>query len=405
MMRWKVLFAAVATCFALVGCGSTGTTGSEGSGGATGSGGVTGTGGATGTGGSTGTGGATNTGGVTGTGGATGTGGITGTAGTTGGAGRGGTNGTGGTGGTTGAAGHGGTTGTGGTTTAARPDAAARRAPGGTTGAAGHGGTTGTGGHAGYRRLRYRRRRGDGRLLGGDADRRDRAHRHQRQRDGRRPRLRHLDQRERRQHHHLLQRSRVFYVLEQQPGFPGSPRPGFQQLAKAYTAYGTIAAQFVEKKSGSGGGFSSIGMYGWTHSPCVEWYINEDSYNGLGGGGSATAVIDGATYHLQTKTTTGTGGANACESGHTGGWTQMISTRSSARTCGTITVSDHFAAWTKQGWSLGTLSSVHINVEVGGGQRNHRLPGRQRHDHQQVDTSVDAPRSRPPYAQRWRRAP
>ena len=132
-------------------------------------------------------------------------------------------------------------------------------------------------------------------------------------------------------------------------------------------AYGKIEAQFVEKKSGSGGGFSMIGMYGWTHSPCVEWYINEDSYNGLGGGGSATATIDGATYHMQMKTTTGTGGANACESGHTGGWTQMISTRSSARTCGTITVSDHFAAWTKQGWSLGTLSSVHINVEVGGG--------------------------------------
>ena len=113
--------------------------------------------------------------------------------------------------------------------------------------------------------------------------------------------------------------------------------------------------------------FSTIGIYGWTHSPCVEWYINEDSYNGLGGGGSATATIDGATYKMQMKTTTGTGGANACESGHTGSWTQMISTRSSARTCGTVTVSDHFAAWTKQGWSLGNLSSVHINVEVGGG--------------------------------------
>jgi endo-1,4-beta-xylanase len=136
---------------------------------------------------------------------------------------------------------------------------------------------------------------------------------------------------------------------------------------KAYTAYGTITAQFVEKKSGTAGGFSMIGMYGWMHSPCVEWYINEDSWNGLYGGNGVTATIDGATYTLRTVQTTGTGGANACESGHTGTWTQMISTRKTARQCGTITVSDHFAAWEKQGWTLGTLTSVHINVEVGGG--------------------------------------
>jgi hypothetical protein len=39
----------------------------------------------------------------------------------------------------------------------------------------------------------------------------------------------------------------------------------------------------------------------------------------------------------------------------------------SARQCGTVTVSDHFKAWEAQGWTLGNLTSVHINVEVGGG--------------------------------------
>jgi len=136
--------------------------------------------------------------------------------------------------------------------------------------------------------------------------------------------------------------------------------------AKVYTAYGTITAQYVEKKSGTAGGFSMIGMYGWMHSPCIEWYINEDSWNGLGGSGT-TVTIDGAPYMIRSVTTTGTGGANACESGHTGSWTQLISTRKTARQCGTVTVSDHFAAWEKQGWALGTLTSVHINVEVGGG--------------------------------------
>jgi hypothetical protein len=83
--------------------------------------------------------------------------------------------------------------------------------------------------------------------------------------------------------------------------------------AKPYTSYGTITAQFSEIKSGTAGNFSMIGIYGWTHNPCVEWYINEDSYNGLYGSGSVTATIDGAVYYLSTNTTTGTGGANACE--------------------------------------------------------------------------------------------
>lgn len=139
------------------------------------------------------------------------------------------------------------------------------------------------------------------------------------------------------------------------------------RTAKSYTAYGTIVAQFVEKKSGSAGSFSSIGIYGWTHSPCVEWYINEDSFGGLFGGGNVTATIDGATYSLSSNMTNGTDGANACESGHTGMWMQIHSTRKTARQCGTVTVSDHFAAWEKQGWTLGTLSMVHINIEVGGG--------------------------------------
>ena len=144
--------------------------------------------------------------------------------------------------------------------------------------------------------------------------------------------------------------------------------------SKSYTAYGTITAQFVESKSGTAGSFSMIGMYGWMHNPCIEWYIDEDSFNGLYGSGSVTATIDGATYYLRTNTTTGTGGANACESGHTGPWTQMHSTRQAARQCGTVTVSDHFAAWANQGWTLGNLTSVHINVEVGGGTGTIHFP-------------------------------
>jgi endo-1,4-beta-xylanase len=143
--------------------------------------------------------------------------------------------------------------------------------------------------------------------------------------------------------------------------------------SQSYTAYGTIAAQFAESKTGTGGGFSSIGMYGWMQDPCVEWYIVEDSFNGMPTKkSSVTVTIDGGTYYVGSNTTSGTGG-NDCNGGASQ-WTQMWSVRTTARECGTITVSDHFAAWKAQGWSLGNLTSVHVNVEVGGGTGSIELP-------------------------------
>ena len=70
---------------------------------------------------------------------------------------------------------------------------------------------------------------------------------------------------------------------------------------KTYDQFGTIAADFAETKSGSGGGYSSIGVYGWSVSPLVEWYVTEDSYNGLGSSGTkkGTFTIDGeGTYNV-----------------------------------------------------------------------------------------------------------
>jgi hypothetical protein len=143
---------------------------------------------------------------------------------------------------------------------------------------------------------------------------------------------------------------------------------------KSYTTYGKIVAQFAETKSGTAGGFSSVGMYGWLQNPCVEWYVIDDSFKTMPTSKSnVTATIDGGTYYLIQRTTTGTAGANAC-SGSVSSWTQIQSVRSTARQCGTITVSDHFAAWANQGWSIGNVSSIHINVEVGGGTGSIEFP-------------------------------
>jgi endo-1,4-beta-xylanase len=373
-MRSKVLFSAVATLLALAGCtnggattgggASTGGQQSGGNGGAAGNGGTTSSGGTEASGGTTGAAGSSASGGITGSGGTTSTGGTTTTSSAGGTTGNGGTSAAGGStssGGQTGAGGRttmstGGTRATGGTTSGA----------GGTTSGAG-GTTSGTGGSSAI----------DGGVTvncaaemptGGNTYTGANVYGN----------INGLN--------YGIWTNGVGGTITVFPGVQAFAASWDESLnflahlgldfrtAKPYTDYGTITANYVEKKSGTAGGFSMIGIYGWMHNPCIEYYINEDSWNGLYGRGSLTADIDGETYYLSTASTTGTGGANACESGHTGPWTQLHSVRKTARQCGTVTVSDHFKAWEDQGWPLGTLMSVHINVEVGGGTGSIEFP-------------------------------
>ncbi len=147
-------------------------------------------------------------------------------------------------------------------------------------------------------------------------------------------------------------------------------RIGLQWNAtKTYDQYGTITAQFAYKKTGTGGGYSYIGMYGWSVSPCVEWYIVDDSFNRMPvNPGSTvnkgTADIDGGKYTLYTRSTTGTG-VSKCSG--TTNWTQFYSIRQTARQCGQISVTAHFDAWAAAGMAIGKLDQAQILLEVGGG--------------------------------------
>jgi len=365
-MTSKLLLSGVATCLALAGCGNGGTAASPQTGGAQGTGGQQQSGGSSG--GPAGSGGATSAGGATGSGGASGVGGGSASGGTVGGGGTtsnpatGGMTGSGGRTGTGGRTGSGGRTGTGGGTTTASGGATG---VGGTT--AGSGGSSAADGGS----------ESDGGVTvnceaemptGGNTYTGASVY----------GTINGLN--------YGIWTNGVGGTITVFPGVQAFAASWDESLnflahlgldfrtAKAYTEYGTITANYVEKKSGTPGGFSMIGIYGWMHNPCIEYYINEDSWNGLYGRGSITAVIDGETYYLSTASTTGTGGANACESGHTGPWTQLHSVRKTARQCGTVTVSDHFKAWEAQGWTLGSLRSVHINVEVGGGTGSIEFP-------------------------------
>lgn len=138
---------------------------------------------------------------------------------------------------------------------------------------------------------------------------------------------------------------------------------------KTYDQLGTITAQFAETKTGTAGGFSYVAIYGWSTNPCIEYYIIDDSFNRMpvnpgNTTNKGTAAIDGATYTLYTRPTTGTGGSRCA--GVTS-WTQFYSVRQTARQCGQISITEHFKAWAAAGMTLGTLLEAKVLIEVGGG--------------------------------------
>jgi len=155
-------------------------------------------------------------------------------------------------------------------------------------------------------------------------------------------------------------------------------RIGFEwgNSAKAYDTYGTITAQFAYKKTGTAGGYSYIGIYGWSTNPCVEWYIVDDSFNGMpvnpgSTTNKGTVKIDGGDYILYTRQTNGTGGSR-CNG--VSSWAQYYSVRKTARQCGTISITQHFDAWKAASMPLGNLLEAKILVEVGGGNGSVQFP-------------------------------
>jgi len=148
-------------------------------------------------------------------------------------------------------------------------------------------------------------------------------------------------------------------------------RLGFEwgSNAQPYTAHGTISAQFTFTKTGSGGDYSVIGVYGWSTNPCIEWYIVDDSYDPMpvnpgNTSNHGTVDIDGGSYIVYTRPTSGTGGSRC---GGVSSWTQYYSVRTTGRQCGQITVTQHFDAWTDLGMPLGDLLEAKILVETLGG--------------------------------------
>jgi endo-1,4-beta-xylanase len=110
--------------------------------------------------------------------------------------------------------------------------------------------------------------------------------------------------------------------------------------------------------SNSGGG--SQGIYGWTTSPLVEYYI-EDNGNSSAGSYMGQVSSDGGTYNIYEHQQ-----VNQPSIEGTATFEQYLSVRTSSRGIGqnvNVTTANHFNAWKSHGMNLGNFNYQILYVE------------------------------------------
>lgn len=142
--------------------------------------------------------------------------------------------------------------------------------------------------------------------------------------------------------------------------------------AKKHTELGRISAEYCYTKKGTANSmyqaFSYIGIYGWTKTPLIEYYIVDDYFEGApayayGGDKKGTYTLDGDTYDLYKVQR-----YNAPSIIGTANFEAIYAIRRNTRHCGHVSVSEHFKKWEEFGIKLGGLYECKLLCEVSGGQ-------------------------------------
>lgn len=127
---------------------------------------------------------------------------------------------------------------------------------------------------------------------------------------------------------------------------------------KKYSQIGNISFDYGCNYQPKGNSYLCV--YGWSRNPLVEYYIVESwgTWRPPGGTAKGQIYVDGGTYDIYETTRYNQPSID----GNTT-FKQYWSVRTSKRTSGTISVTEHFKAWEKHGMYLGNLYEAALNVE------------------------------------------
>jgi len=127
---------------------------------------------------------------------------------------------------------------------------------------------------------------------------------------------------------------------------------------KTYQQLGNISVDYGCDYQPNGNSYLCV--YGWTKSPLVEYYIVDSwgTWRPPGAQSKGTITVDGGTYDVYETTRTN---QSSIEGNTT--FQQYWSVRTSKRTSGKISVSDHFKAWESKGMRMGKMYEAALTVE------------------------------------------